>query len=328
MLSAAQLELRRSGIGSSDMAAVVGKSPFGTPFDVWLSKVEKVDQHEDFSRKLGRMLENTVLDLYQDQAKPEFMVRGEVVGTLRHHSIPWMLSTPDAIASFGTVARPTEAKTSRFGEDWGEKETDDVPTHYLIQCNQHLMVARNQTGEENTDIVQCDLPVLIRTDEFRIYRVMWEPELAGVLQQEGERFMRDYVITKKLPPIDGSRHVDGWLKRRFPNSNGQAIEGDAEAFELASQLKHAIGQAKTWNEREESLIAQLKLKMGEAEALMVGDLGKLVWKKNKDSQITEWKMLADSLLSKLPEAKRLQAIAAFTKTKEGNRPFTKKWATK
>ena len=41
MLTAEQIELRKTGVGSSDIGAVAGLSPYASPLDVWLQNRER-----------------------------------------------------------------------------------------------------------------------------------------------------------------------------------------------------------------------------------------------------------------------------------------------
>ena len=38
------LEARRAGIGASDIAAIMGISPWSTPFQIWASKVAEIPE--------------------------------------------------------------------------------------------------------------------------------------------------------------------------------------------------------------------------------------------------------------------------------------------
>lgn len=319
-LTEQQKSERRTGIGSSDIPAILGKSPFANAFDVWLSKVEGMDNEGSFASELGDLMEDTVLTIYDRKAKPQELFRRP--GTLRHPTKPWVVDSPDAMAVFPDWAvRPVEAKTSRFSGDWGAEGTDEIPENYVLQATWHLIVAR----ENNHSVSACDVPVLIRTDEFRIYRVRWDAELAGVMLQEGERFWRDHVETKKPPKMDGSRSVDGWLKKRFPKDSGAVLEATEEDERLAVSLLVAEEQSKVAEVKVKSLISQIQLRMEDATELR-GSFGKLTWKKNKPSHVTDWEGIAKSLMKNLPESLCQNLMVEHCTKKEGNRPFLKKWS--
>src|SRR6266850_4731464 len=52
-LSAKQLEQRRQGIGSSDVAAIVGASPWATAADIYYDKVDGITKPESEAMALG-----------------------------------------------------------------------------------------------------------------------------------------------------------------------------------------------------------------------------------------------------------------------------------
>jgi putative phage-type endonuclease len=93
-LTPEQLELRRSGIGGSDIAAILGLSPYATPLDVFRSKVENYVQSDSWAFRRGRLLEPVVAQIYAEETGA--MLRE--VGTLRHPDRSIVLATPDRIA--------------------------------------------------------------------------------------------------------------------------------------------------------------------------------------------------------------------------------------
>ena len=64
---------RNKGVGGSELAAVLGLSPYETPYDVWLRKTGQSDPIEDNQyMKRGRILEPIIADGLVDLLKDEF----------------------------------------------------------------------------------------------------------------------------------------------------------------------------------------------------------------------------------------------------------------
>ena len=63
------LERRRSGIGGSDVAPILGMSKWRTAYDVWLSKTAETPEEDRTTMPmlLGNVLEPEVLRLYEQQ---------------------------------------------------------------------------------------------------------------------------------------------------------------------------------------------------------------------------------------------------------------------
>ena len=70
-------EVRRSGIGGSDSAAICGESPWATPLDVYLSKRGLVEKEQAEAAEWGQILEPTVLRQYALRQGVFVVGRGE-----------------------------------------------------------------------------------------------------------------------------------------------------------------------------------------------------------------------------------------------------------
>lgn len=152
---------RRTGIGGSDAPAVMGLSPWATPYRIWAEKagepVEPVETTEEM--RWGTIMEPLVLRRYAEVTGCDV----RPASFARHPEIEWMIGNFDATTETGIV----EAKTARTAQGWGEPGTDEIPEPYLIQVHHYLIVSGAQA---------CDVAVLIGGSDFRIYTV--EPDEA------------------------------------------------------------------------------------------------------------------------------------------------------
>jgi putative phage-type endonuclease len=62
------LAARRTGIGGSDIAAILGLSPWRTPLDVYRDKVDGAEQPETEAMRWGRLLEDVIAREYAVRA--------------------------------------------------------------------------------------------------------------------------------------------------------------------------------------------------------------------------------------------------------------------
>ncbi|MEM9611252.1 MAG: YqaJ viral recombinase family protein, partial [Actinomycetota bacterium] len=133
------LEWRRAGIGASDVAGILGISPFASPYSVWASKVHSVDAEETEPMRWGHLLEDAIAD--------EFAVR---TGLHVSHAQEWA-QHPDRSWARCTLDRKVfddvggtdplgelEIKTTsaRAWETFG----DELPEYYLAQVMWQLFV--------------------------------------------------------------------------------------------------------------------------------------------------------------------------------------------
>lgn len=290
-LTAEQIELRRTGIGSSDIAAILGVSPFRTAFDVYLEKVEGFQSEKNFSMELGDLLEPVVLELYRRREDPKLL---ELPGTLVHPDNPLLLTTPDALAIFDTFDpgsfRVVEVKAPRYrSDDWGDEGSDGIEEAYILQAQWHMYVLRAR----GHGITRCDVPVLFGASEYRCYRVDWDPELAGMLVDEGLKFWRDHIEKRVPPDIDGSRFAPEWLKARFPKNTAPLIEGTPEDDKAAGDLRMAQAAMDVAEMHFDAHKSRWKQRIGEA-AGVVTKLGTVSWTTDKNGKRTfrtpkEWR---------------------------------------
>ena len=97
MLTPAQLELRKTGWGGSEIGALLGVDPFSGPLDVYLKKTEPdwvAPPNADMER--GTFLEDGVAEWYAFRTGTKLERIDE---TMRHKTRPLVLATPDRLGA-------------------------------------------------------------------------------------------------------------------------------------------------------------------------------------------------------------------------------------
>lgn len=261
-LTVEQQEIRSTGIGSSEIAAIVGLSPWMRPIDVWERKLGLAPDHSTQHTSRGRYLEAGLLDWYRDElrARRGDHVRVERGRTMRHGSFARVIATPDGLVYDGdTAERVLEIKSPgwRTQDHWGEPGTDQIPLYYVPQVTWEMACA---------GVSLADAWVLLG-EETALYTVAFDANLFSDLVEAAHRFWRDYVETRKPPPADGSESYGEHLKRRFPKARGEmriaTIEDDAVAQEFRT------AQALLTAAEEQHALAKQRLieRIGEAEGI-------------------------------------------------------------
>lgn len=178
---------RRTGIGSSDAAAVCGLSPWRQPLAVYLDKLGLLPDGSKPAMRWGLKLEETIATAYAETTGREVTLPAQI---MRHPRHPWMLASLDRVAG----DRIVELKTSRTDEGWGAEGTDDIPEAYMIQVQHQMSVAA-------IDI--ADVAVLIGGNDFRIYAIQSNRDVQRRLIDIEEAFW-DHVIHRRPPELDWS----------------------------------------------------------------------------------------------------------------------------
>lgn len=298
-LTEAQLALRRTGIGGSEVGALLGLSPWARPIDVWRAKVEGHELEETLPMKRGRLLEPSIAAWYAEDMGAEL----HEVGTLRHPSSSVLLATPDRIACFSTgEQRVLEIKSPgyRMAEEWGEAGTDRVPKYYLVQVAAEMGCA---------GLERADLAALIGGEDFRIYNLKRNLDLEAMIIEAAERFHRDFVVTRKPPPPDASDTYSEWLASRYPSvpDAERVLPATPDAGRWAVEL-FAARLAKEEAEEKETLARQhLEAAIGPAYGIE-GAGWRIIWAESKGKPSTNWEALcAEAGISKALVEKHTKA---------------------
>jgi putative phage-type endonuclease len=325
-LTVEQQEIRSTGIGASEIAAVVGLNRYRGPIDVYARKLNLIpDEEAGEPAQWGNRLEQVIADAYAEEERidPDTLWQP---GTLRHPEHPVVLATPDRIRlskrcmhSIGPGAhgarefwdRNVQVKTAslRVADRWGEAD-DDIPEEYLVQIQYEMAV---------TGLDQTDLPVLIGGNEMRIYRLRADAELQDSLIYQAERFWRDHVQKREPPPVDGTEHWTGFLRARFPRDERPLLPATDEARDLLTALGRARRAKELAEETEASAINRLKAICGDA----AGIESVCTWKATKPGQKVDYEAIVRASPG-IPAG----LIAQHTAVRPGYRRFLPKLAKK
>ena len=299
-------EMRRTGFGSTDTAAIFGVDPWRDAYSVWTSKHFPPREDEQTPEKLlGQCLQRGIFDYYKATTGYNAEWRDQ---TVRHPQIPWLVGTPDAVVP--DLRKVVEIKTILHNHNqWGSPEDGDIPEHYLMQAWHQMALLDYDT---------CDLVPLVRGG-VQIYTIRRDPEVEKAMLQRLQEFWTRYIVGDEEPPIGPSEWTTNWIKQRFPNHRPDlrnATEEEVEWLESYADIREAL---EPLEERKAELENRLRRAVADNEGI-VWENGKFTWKKTKDSEETDWHALACELLAHYPsneEAQRL--LARWTQPKPGHR---------
>lgn len=242
-LTDAQIELRRHGIGASEIAAVAGLSPHATAFEVWAQKITGQQIEQTDAMELGHLLEAPIATFYA-RRNPDVELRE--CGTLRHPEHPWALATPDRlVVQNDNVVRLLEVKTAglRAVSQWGDDD-DAVPEHYLAQVQWQLFV----TGQHVVDVAA------LVAGAPRFYRIERSEVVIGFLFERAQVFM-EHLRTESPPPFDGSKAAQKYLLDKFPRPT-DAVRDATDEEQALLQRYLAAHRRETAAKAEKSVVAQ------------------------------------------------------------------------
>jgi len=268
------LEERRKGLGGSDVAAVLGLSPWATPFDVWVDKVDPLPDEDSSVKRRGRLLERAV----GEWAAEELERILEPAAHLVHPVHTWARGTPDFWLTDPNAypfaqARDRlglECKTARYMDGWGEPGAVlEVPPHYRVQALWYLaiseapawVVAVFGTTEERWELLELD-------------RATEAPLLERLLEVAGSWWER-HVVGGDPPELDLSRGASRWLQRRHP-TGGELRDAVGGELELLERYREAKELERVAVAERKALEVRLKAAIGDAGGLR-SELGSVRW---------------------------------------------------
>lgn len=196
------LAARRTGIGSSDVAAIVGATDRSTALHVYLDKHgERVDEQNE-PMLWGNLLEDTVAREWARRNKS--VIRR--VGLVAHETHPWRMATLDRQVlecplnrdEREACALEVKCRSAFLAGKWRRDTPDDV----LAQGIWQMAV----TGFRHIHVA-----VLIGGNDYRQTVIRWEEGLAQYLLEEVTRFRREYLVPHRPPAADLAR-ADAYLE--------------------------------------------------------------------------------------------------------------------
>lgn len=259
------LKAREDGIGASEVAAVVGLSPWETPFSLWLRKTGQTPPiEENDAMRLGHLLEPIVVQLWEEKTGFKAVKASAKDIIYQDPEHPWRKVTPDRIAyeinEDGKKAKVLlEIKTSAIDFD-----PDDLPTNYLCQVQFQMHV---------TQVHTCYLCWLVNGRYYGHARIEYDKEFAEWLVENVDKFYLECVKGGKEPDL--ITVTDFTLKGSDP---GTTIDADTEAFANIMSLRTMKRSISEKEDQANNLADCIKLYMGENESLTYEGKVLATWK--------------------------------------------------
>ena len=266
---------RRTFIGGSDIAAIVGCSPWTTPVQLWADKTN-LENHTGQDKPVfrrGKRWESVVLEMLADQvAFDETISVNEYV---IHKTKPHLRAELDAVVTRNAELLNVEIKTVHpfKAKSWGQSP-EDIPVYYTAQVQWGLHIS----GRE-----KCLLGALFGADELRVFEITRDAEVGAWLEEQADFFWAQ-VQTKKPPlPV---KSVD--LDILHPKSvTGGVLVADGELAEKSLELRAVKAQIKALELELEALEYAVKRALGDNEEIIVDGVLCASWKNRPWTRINQ-----------------------------------------
>lgn len=230
--------MRANAIGGSEIAAVVGLSPWVSKFALWHRKAGTIGKQDvNFSMEWGTRVEPIIVAKWREDHPDAKHVPGGTFQSIEHS---WKIANPDYLID-GAVL---EVKTAdaHSSHEWGKQGTTVIPPYYACQIQWYMDVL---------GLPLAHMAVLIGGNDYRTYEIPASAEDAAWLHREGEAFWQS-VLNGDTPPIDGSDATYEAVREMHPEIDGSDIEIGPQLWDRylardhdAKEASAALVQAKS-----------------------------------------------------------------------------------
>ena len=263
------LAYRRKGIGGSDVAALLGVSPWRTARDLFYDKLNivAVEDSEDnwVALEMGHLLEPLVAKIFQHRTGYKVY---QVKKMFQHPKYPWMLADVDYFVEVpdGTTAI-LEIKTTNYNakDHWWLDGEETVPVYYEYQGRHYMAVM---------DVDRCFFCCLYgNNEEESIIREIqrnqaYEDEMIFLEQY----FWQNHVLTKMPPPYteEGNLVIESVRRHTGPaNKDAPVVTLD---LTLTAKLMRYL-QLQEQKKRADTGGKEIEADMQRLKAALIAEMG-------------------------------------------------------
>ena len=277
------------------MAAVMGVSPYKTPYQLWAEKTGATpEQKVGAAANRGVILEDAVGQYYEQERGVKLRKSNGIVRLRKHPRIMASLDRtivgePKGIVEIKTSASPRWSM-------W------PVPPEVVIQTHVQMGI----TGAE-----WCDVVALLGGLVFKIERVQFDPELWAEIQRAAMLFLE--AVDSKTPPQLEALDAQAFAIAT-PQGSQEFAEATPDLERVYAQLRETNTELHFIEQKKGSLEIIIKEAIGE-KAGLAGNGWTVYWKQARPSEVTDWKMVAQAS-GALPSV-----ITTYTDVKPGSRRF-------
>lgn len=283
----AWLELRKGGIGSSDVGTILGLNKWQTPYQLWRQKkgIDPAPQ-ESFAMRAGHYLEDAVSRFYADESGNEIIKASAGDWIIVNNERPYLRVSPDRTYWPKGLSRRAcnkgivECKTTQM-----EVDGDSLPQHWFCQLQYQLGVAELEQGA---------IAWLTAGREFGYRDLTFDREFYEWMIEEVTRFWLDNIIAG-VEPI--AINVDDVLLKNPRHIEGKMLTADDALIAECVELKEIREELTALDLRKKEIEANIKMAMGDAETLVAPGIDKplCTWKAGKDRVKFDDKQLAKDM---------------------------------
>jgi putative phage-type endonuclease len=244
-------EARRSGIGGSDIASILGLNAYKNSYQVYLEKVE--GKQEDLSNNesviLGNLLEDPIANKYEEITGEELYC----TSLIRHPAYPYIIGHPDRLSANNKKIIEVKTRNERLLNTTGKPLSSEMLEMYTLQVSHYMLVSGWKEAELVVSVVPektrrqifctlashilegkpLDFSGFLEECSMHRYSIQADRDIEEIILSECHHFWKNHV-EKRVPPDIDYRHPNAkeCLKNKYNLVSNEVIELDARYVEL------------------------------------------------------------------------------------------------
>lgn len=244
------LACRRTGIGGSDAATIVGLNPYSSLYALYNDKLGLLPPRKDTeAMRQGRDLEQYVAERWMEQTGKRCQRSNYMWRSLEH---PFMLADVDREV-IGENAG-LECKTTSLYRT-ADLERGEIPLTYYVQCQHYMAVM----GYE-----RMYLAVLVLNRGFYTFEITESQSERAALVDAEQAFWAGHVAPRVPPELDGSEATQQALGAEFVGRPAGCVNLSRRAAQALQQMDELNEQAKIIQEGINAQKAVVMRELGDA----------------------------------------------------------------
>lgn len=278
MLTEEQRELRRKGLGGSDIGAIVLRSlndrslSYSTAMEIYLSKVDPAyGKYNNASMHFGNIIEPFIITMFEQETGLSVVRDNETRFSKSH---PFLLANVDGfIPSENAILEIKNVDPSR-SYLWGEAGSDDIPEAYLLQVAHYVSIYEAH---------KAYIAAYFGGARLKIFVYERNRSLEEIIVKSATHFWNEHVL-KKVPPTPET--LDDYQKLYTVEKSNNALKADIIAMTMIQTIKENQEKIKELEKENDVFKAYICSQMRDHAELMAEDGSILVtWKTQKFSRV-------------------------------------------
>ena len=245
------LRLRKTGIGGSDAGAVCGVNPYSSAIKVFRDKTtDNYSKTNNEAIRIGHDLEQYVASRFSEVTGLKVRRSNYMYRSIEH---PFMIADIDRLVVGENAGLECKTVSAYNADKWADGKT---PLHYIMQCYHYMVV----TGKKTWYIA-----AVILGKEFVYRKLEWDDKIISELINSEEYFWNNYILTRIMPPPDGSGACDEIIAEYFKKAKKSSSIELVGFDDKLNRRENILRQISVLQEEQKKIEQEIKLYMCDNE---------------------------------------------------------------